>query len=895
MISEQIKKYKKTSHTNLRYSESEDLDTESLLDLIPEIIPRTKYLSTTSLHFDRLRLTSIEEFKFNKKFKLWLMSLVIYGEEEGYEYLLDFLIRKYKIHEFNERELLFITLPFPKYYTNQIRIFDFLKSQKTFSTEFIAECCAKYVDFFFFFIDYFDYYEEFKFFLNEVIDIFIVKNISKMNKHIDALNEIKNKLNNEDNLIVKKINDSLEGKIFKNNLKINSPRIVKNTSEYLIFYENNSSRNLLNNFDKLKEYIICLKENELKDKNFTEEELKILNFIIFKENRNLNDFCIEDNFNCYLKLVEEIEPKEELFKILYKKFKKELLAASNRIFDFYTKEDILKIIDKDNYKDSPIKDKEVLVKAMEFITFDPSVFNGTMISQEDVLSLFEIHQNDKVFLSNLKFFCEVNKLNTDLFNNEKYKTFSELNIENCRDIEIIIDHYKEDREIIKRVNHIPIIIELCSNLGYEEVLNNYDLNFIIKISNEMQKNNNESFNSDDDEDLEFLKYLIDRFNIEDILFILKDQSRKLINFVDHDKFYKLKCIIQEFATESEDCKFIYKIFYKNFKKYRNHLDLLYLYKKEFGFINDFKDQILENFSDLVEVIDFYICNTDYSDIRIINKVSSELIKRQKKSILLLFDQFANVMIPYIGEFIKNFNFIDSYKNDTSLLKLSPNVLLRNIVKYKKTNDYEYQIIRILKQKDDIDLNIFNSVITENTNKECVLSADILYAIVKHKYKKDVEFDVSRFLDILYIENINLFMKLTKYFPMDIKDLYYNKIVKNKSYNLINKSFASFNLDNEDIVFDYIKDYYDGQNIETEISILSNNIKNIKKFNKTILKNLDNEIYRTLILISKCVDNNKEYEVCHKDIHQSIILLVDSKDENIKKLSREIYDKIIKNI
>lgn len=868
MILEQLKKIKKTSSFSKKYSNSEDLDLESLLDLIPDCIKNTKYLSSSSLHFDRFRLTTIEELKFNKKFKNWLMSLVIYGHKEEFGFLLDFLIRKYHVYKYNQKEFIFITLPYPKYYTNILSKFDFLRSQNSFSTQFYAECCAKYIDFFYMVVDYFDFYEHLKDFLNELIEHFLIKNLNFVHKYEGPLNDIIEKINNDENQLVVKIKSALEGKLTFSKKLITDVDVLMTIDTNTTCFKQNSSRELLKNLQKLEDYFCWLKTNKLEDINFTRAEYEILHFIFF----NNEDFFLEDDFSFYKDLAEKIEPKERLYKILYPKFKEEIKNISRQIYNFFDKETMMCILNEFNYKDLHIKDKDILIICLNFITFEPNVFCEVILSIQELEELCKQNYN-KIFMTNLKYYCEFHNLYVDYLFKEQnvYKSLAEFAIEDCIDIDLILFHFNKDNNIIERINNFSVLKELCDKLGYESVLKNRNLEFILKFCKFFNFN------------LNFCSYMLNRFEVEDIIPVLKDNAQFLIHFLDKPYYKKLKIIINEFCATESKCKYIINTILNDIKLIQNDLDLIYLYKPEYEFINNFKDQILDSCFSNLDIMDYLISFTDYDDIRIINKVSLDFIKQQKKSILVLFKKYGNVMIPFIDDFIKLFDYT-SFKKDLSLINISHNILIKSICKHNKMTDYDYLLVYLLKTYKDINIELFPG--PEN------LSHNLIYNIIKYKFVNEINFDCTNLLEYIYLNNLILFMKLTKFFTIDYKNIYFNKLLYAKKYEMINKHFVHFNLDSEDILYTFLSDYFSGEDIANEFSIVSNNSKDIKKLTKSILFFLDSSTIRALTLISKCLDNHKNYESCHKDIYESILLFLDSRDEEIRSLSRLIYDKLI---
>lgn len=169
-----IKEGRRAIHAQMKrravFGDTEDLDDETVLEMIPI---QTQFTAPKSLRFDRQRQTKEEEERFNKRFSAFLKGLVRHAETRGIEYLLDYLVRRYMCDHFNQREMIFVLLPFKKYYSHVLSLssaseFNYFVVQQTHSHQFIGNLCLKDKYFFDFFVEYFEYFGHVREFCTEV-------------------------------------------------------------------------------------------------------------------------------------------------------------------------------------------------------------------------------------------------------------------------------------------------------------------------------------------------------------------------------------------------------------------------------------------------------------------------------------------------------------------------------------------------------------------------------------------------------------------------------------------------------------------------------------------------------------------------------------------------------
>lgn len=828
MISSQLKRKKLKF-----YGPSTDLEIESLLDLIDFVQP-SKYTSQSSIHFDRLRLTKQQEFKFNKKFRMWLKSLVLYNTHINYKFLLDFLIRKYYINVYNQEELIFLTLVNKEYYTNNLEIFPFLNQCRVFNSSFIVDCCYKnykFLDLIFDYLNYIDYF----------VDELLVKYHLKYKFCNSQLETIKNKNLQIYNLIMdteKKFNNDIYNK--KHEIKI-----LKNIDSLFEIYKNKKGRDLFSNYNKLIEYIKYLKFKNLEDVVITKDELNVLNAVIYNHEIIINDLESVQN------LLFSLDYKYDIFKTLYTKFRN-IIFYDSKIYDFYDKESILQIIDENNFKDVKLQDKDILKKCLCFSNFDPDIFRDVILEKN---LIFE----DKIAEKNYKtFYLQRNYLN------EKYTSLKEFKINpEVINYEVILENY--DKTLRPEIKDEKLIYFLCNKIGYNEILDKYDLKEIKLLS---------------EHNLKVLEYCLNKYELTHIFDLLVIYYKELIFFNQNHQFKKLKVFIKELTKDKESCLYIFDVIFQNVDKYKEDLDLIEIYDKKFNFINNFKEKILQNIEIIpINIFDWLIKNTEYDDIRIINKISKKIIEQRFSSINLLFKKYGNIMLPYLDLYVQFYNVYDV----TAIFNLNCSRVFDCILKYNKFEEFEEYIIKILKTKV-CDSNQLMMLLEKSNNKE------IIFETLNYLYKTEyVKSDFDIYIYKLFDLDKELCLRFSKFYTQEVKNKLFNIILEEENFSLINNFFSIFKLKDENIIYKILELYYKDEVNADCVSYISCNITDIHKFNDKIFSNLDNNKLKTLNLIYSLMQNNEKYKIFFKKIHEEIIILINSRDEHIKNISKKIYE------
>ncbi|KAI5150242.1 hypothetical protein ENBRE01_1378 [Enteropsectra breve] len=119
MLKEQLSQLASTRHTLSRASKQnvsfviDEISTYSLLKNIPLDSP---YFAERTLSFERHSLSPKEESKFNKKFSLFVKSLLKHMNEEYADSILEYIVRVYCADTYNRDEVLYLLIPFQKYH-----------------------------------------------------------------------------------------------------------------------------------------------------------------------------------------------------------------------------------------------------------------------------------------------------------------------------------------------------------------------------------------------------------------------------------------------------------------------------------------------------------------------------------------------------------------------------------------------------------------------------------------------------------------------------------------------------------------------------------------------------------------------------------------------------------
>lgn len=126
MLSEQLKIIKQAKRVtelkqkgDVMFADTSDMDDDLLLELVPF---KTPFTGHRSLRFQRDMLTSVEESRFRPRMADFLRSSIAYIREEGAEYFLEYMCRKYLVHTLNPDDLAFLILPFRRFYNVFVKI-----------------------------------------------------------------------------------------------------------------------------------------------------------------------------------------------------------------------------------------------------------------------------------------------------------------------------------------------------------------------------------------------------------------------------------------------------------------------------------------------------------------------------------------------------------------------------------------------------------------------------------------------------------------------------------------------------------------------------------------------------------------------------------------------------
>lgn len=119
MLKEQLSNKKQNMKTLLHHRKSlvtflPEFDMDNA-EVLKHITIKTKYTTTSSLHFERQSLTMREETRFNIKFVEFLESLSREMGNDSINYMLEYVVRVYNADTYNSEELLFLLLPYRKY------------------------------------------------------------------------------------------------------------------------------------------------------------------------------------------------------------------------------------------------------------------------------------------------------------------------------------------------------------------------------------------------------------------------------------------------------------------------------------------------------------------------------------------------------------------------------------------------------------------------------------------------------------------------------------------------------------------------------------------------------------------------------------------------------------
>lgn len=346
-----IKKCRRAVHSRegerVRFGDTEDMDDEMILDLVPI---QTPYTRARSLSFDRQKQTEEKEEKFNRKFSKFLKELVKYGNTNDIEYLFDYLVRRYLCDTFNSKEMFFFLLPFRKYYEQILCLsrrsdFNYFSVQPTYSYQFIGNLCLREKQFFDFFVEYFEYFKYIREFCLDVLGYIIsgMRNVDK-DFSMQFFEIISHLIKLEENGVAVKvffeIRDYIE-EALDEFIELLEPHFNK---EYLIsrrqreverkviilqseaayfrnIYDNEEDRKILGDRSKYKNYVIWLHREVLALKSFSESEFKALKILC-----GIGEGRIDGEISVYTDLFNELRDKKGLVDLLNYNFPKDILT-----------------------------------------------------------------------------------------------------------------------------------------------------------------------------------------------------------------------------------------------------------------------------------------------------------------------------------------------------------------------------------------------------------------------------------------------------------------------------------------------------------------------------------------------------------------------------------------
>ncbi|AFN83853.1 hypothetical protein EROM_100370 [Encephalitozoon romaleae SJ-2008] len=348
-----LKKCRRAIHSRegerVRFGDTEDMDDETILDLVPI---QTPYTSTRSLFFDRQKQTEEKEERFSRKFSKFLKDLVKYGNTNDIEYLFDYLVRRYLCDTFNPKEMIFFLLPFRKYYGQILCLsrrsdFNYFSVQPTYSYQFIGNLCLRERQFFDFFVEYFEYFKYVREFCLDVLGYIIsgMRNVDK-DFSMQFFEIISHLIKLEENGVAVKvffeIRDYIE-EVLDEFIEVLVPHFNK---EYLIsrrprevereisiphseaaffrnIYDNEEDRKILGDISRYKNYVIWLYREGLALKSFSDSEFKALKILC-----GIEEGRIDGEISIYIDLFNELRDKKGLIELLNYNFPKDILILT---------------------------------------------------------------------------------------------------------------------------------------------------------------------------------------------------------------------------------------------------------------------------------------------------------------------------------------------------------------------------------------------------------------------------------------------------------------------------------------------------------------------------------------------------------------------------------------
>lgn len=441
MLKEQLDKIQQTKRTRLHtkaslihFIDDEEIDMHTLFCNLPIV---TSFTGTKSLSFDRHTLSEKEERKFNLKFVPFLKSLIVEMDRPDINILLEYLLRVYNIDTFNPRELMFLLLPFKKYFSQLVSIAKNVKSPlstlKVHSTGAIARIICKDVKMMRNYVEYFKNYDAICDFLDrtldEVIDVLKAGDLEYLGEMYEILSHlIQNGKNQKVLEIYHRTRSYLNTPEFMTFWASNIPedqigtkKPASQCSEYELVFKNASGRDLLKNYMKLSKYLEYLSNSKQIPNEFNEAEYKVLNHIFRQTPINVSEIPPNDLF-CLFK---QIHPKNEIAKFIvdngmqancleyFDDENKAHIINNSFSIDHFSPTNyhlLIEVLDNDIFEANY---REIVEKCLSFHTFDPIYFNKFI--DFDYASIFKFTDSciySRAYCANLLRFAD--KFKADL-------------------------------------------------------------------------------------------------------------------------------------------------------------------------------------------------------------------------------------------------------------------------------------------------------------------------------------------------------------------------------------------------------------------------------------------------------------------------------------------------
>ena len=506
----------------------------------------------------------------------------------------------------------------------------------------------------------------------------------------------------------------------------------------------------------------------------------------------------------------------------------------------------------------------------------------------DQINNIFIYNND--FLDILDVINENNDFIFDLYNKLDIK----VKIKKIIKLKQFVKPKKDDNieEIINRIYYLLkyekerkiFIIKFSFEIfnKYVDIYSDNNLNNLIlvyKISKYINKN-------DELSDIKNVNKILNILHTKGLYFLEQHKldNNEILNYIEHDDYFVINSATKLLFNifNNFDFSYLNSNFIKKWKKikwekrYKNFK--LQFYQKVISLINDMK-----SFGYLFELFDINKEDKDYE-----NDCLS--IMENKYKILYLSDKFEKddqfinqtVDLIYFCE-IKNLDVIPLineclYKDKSDNLDIIDNIFKKLI---DKKDDYSDNLTEIL-------FDFFN----ENINKgNC---SSLIFLLKNKKQDKCFNSDFSIFIDKFILTKDDFFiLEETDNFKI-YKTLFNNNYLEEgKICDSYYTSYLSIlfrittDLDNLDIEYNYINEFYSEQN----------NVKNILYERLLLISNKDEKIAnKYLENIDKCIDdiNNlfKNFEIILKYLK---FFFSESQKKNIEKIEEIIQNINTKNI